>query len=97
MIDFYTTTNTPDTAHQLDAEAVAAEVIHTMTNTQSSCSGEGQSNRILKTFKEAMCLPHVARWKTASDKRIASLEKYGVFELVPVTSIPAVHKAVGTR
>ena len=34
-----TNTDTPDTAHQLDAEAVPAEVAYTRTNTQPSCSG----------------------------------------------------------
>ena len=32
----YTDTDTPDTAHQLDAEAVPAEVVYTRTNTQPS-------------------------------------------------------------
>ena len=44
-----------------------------------------------------MGLPQAARWKTASDKEIASLEKHGVFDLVPITSVPAGHKVVGTR
>ena len=34
-----TNTDMLDTAHQLDTEAVAAEVTYTMTNTQPSCSG----------------------------------------------------------
>ena len=46
--------DTPDTAHQLDAEVVVAEVAYTMTNTQPSCSGGGESDRTLNTFKEAM-------------------------------------------
>ena len=33
--------DTPDTAHQLDAEVVVAGVAHTMANTQPSCSGGG--------------------------------------------------------
>ena len=33
QLGLYTNTDTPDTAHQLDAEAVAAEVAYTMTNT----------------------------------------------------------------
>ena len=44
-----------------------------------------------------MSLPQAARWKTASDKEIASVEKHGVFNLVPITSVPAGHKVVGTR
>ena len=49
--------DTPEAAHQLDAEVVVAEVSYTMTNTQPSCSGGGESGRILNTFKEAMDLP----------------------------------------
>ena len=44
-----------------------------------------------------MGLPQAARWKTASDKEITSLEERGVFNLVPITSVPAGHKVVGTR
>ena len=44
-----------------------------------------------------MGLPQAGRWKTASDKEIASLEKHGVLNLVPITLIPAEHKIVGTR
>ena len=92
----YTNTNTPDTAHQLDAEAFPAEVAYTRTNTQLSCSGGGEPDRVPNVFKEAMGRPMVARWKTTSDEEIASLEKYGVFNLVPITSIPAGHKVAGT-
>ena len=41
QLGLYTNTDTPDTAHQLDAEAVTAEVAYTMTNTQPSCSASG--------------------------------------------------------
>ena len=44
-----------------------------------------------------MSLNQTARWKTASDKEIASLEKHGVFKLVPISSLAAGHKFVGTR
>ena len=71
---------------------IVAEVAYTTTNTQSSCSGGGQSDRVSNTFKEAMDLPQAARWKTASDKQIASLKKHGVFNLVPITSVPAGRK-----
>ena len=97
QLGIYTNTDPPNTAHQLDVEAVAAEVAYTMTNTQPSCSGGGESDRVPSTFKEAMGLPQAGRWKTASDKEIASLEKQGVFDLVPITSVPAGHKVVGTR
>ncbi|CAM9341906.1 unnamed protein product [Ascophyllum nodosum] len=97
QLGIYTITYTPDTAHQLDAEAVPAEVTYTRTITRPSCSGGGESDRVPNTFKEAMGLPQAARWKTASDKKIASLKKHGVFKLVPITSVLAGHKVVGTR
>ena len=43
-----TNTDTPDTAYQLDAEAVPAEVAYTRSNTQPSCSGEGKSGCVLQ-------------------------------------------------
>ena len=93
----YTNTDTLDTAHQLDAEVVPAKVPYTGTNTQPSCSGGGESDRVPETFKEAMGLPQVAYWKTVSDKEVASPEKHGAFNLVPITLVPAGHKIVGTR
>ena len=86
QLRLYTNTDTPVTVHQLDVEAVAAEVTYTTTNTQSSYSGGGELGCIPTTFKEAMGLPQAARWKTLSDKEIASLEKHGVFKLVPIPS-----------
>ena len=50
----YTNTDTPDTAHQLDAEAVPAEVAYTRTNTQPSCSGGGESDRVPNIFTKGM-------------------------------------------
>ena len=49
-----TNTGMPDTAHQLDAEAVPAEVAYTRTNTQLSCSGGGESDRVPNIFKGGM-------------------------------------------
>ena len=49
-----TNTDTPDTAYQLDAVAVPAEVAHTRTNTQPSCSGGGESDCVPNIFKEGM-------------------------------------------
>ena len=60
-----------------------------MTITQPSCSGGRESGRVPTIFKEAMGLPQVAHWKAELDKEIASLEKHGVFELVPITLVPA--------
>ena len=89
--------DTPDTAHQLDAEVVVAEDAYTMTNTQLSCSGGGESDRILNTFKEPMDPPQAARLKEALDKDIASLENHVVFGLVQIASVPAGHKFVSIR
>ena len=44
-----------------------------------------------------MIFPQAARWKVASDKEIASLEKHGVYELVLLTSVPNGRKVIGTR
>ena len=71
----YSNTDTPETGHQLDAEVVPAEVTCTTTNTQPSSSGGGESDRVPSTSKKVMGLPQAARWKTASEKEIASLEK----------------------
>ena len=73
QLGIYTNTDTPDTPHQLDTEAVAAEVAYTRTNTQPSYSRGGELGCIPSTFKEAMGLPQAARWKAVSDKEIASL------------------------
>ena len=85
----------PDTAYQLDAEVVVAEVAYTMTNTQPSCSGGGESDRILNILKEAMDLPQAARLKEALDKDIAGLDV--VFGLVQIASVLARHKFVSIR
>ena len=68
-----------------------------MTNPQPSCAGEGESDHVPSTFKEVIGLPQPACWKTASDKEVASLEKHGVLNLVPITSVYAGHRGVGTR
>ena len=82
----YTNTNTPNTVHQLDAEAVAAKVAYIMTNTQPSCSGGGKPDRIPNALKGVMSLPQTERWKAVSGNYIASLEKHGVFKLIPIPS-----------
>ena len=79
------------------SRVVVAEVAYTMTNTQPSCSGGGESDGILNTFKEAMDLIQAARLKEALDKNIASLENHVVFGLEPIASVPAGHKVVSIR
>ena len=88
-LGIYTNTDTPDTTHQLDAEAVPAEVAYTRTNTQPSYSGGGESDRVPNTFMEAVGQLQTVHWKTSSDKEMESLEKHGVFNLVLITSVPA--------
>ena len=96
-LDIYTNTDTPDTAHQLDAETVPVEVDYTRTDKQPSCSGGGELDRVPNAFKEAVGLSQAAHWKTASDKEIQSLETHGVFNLALITSVLAGHRVVGTR
>ena len=60
-LGLYTKMNTPNTANQLDAEAVAAEVTYIITNRQPSCSGGGDLDHVPNIFKEAMDLPQGAR------------------------------------
>ena len=87
----------PDTAYQLDAEVVVARVAYTITNTQPSCSGGGESDRILNILKEAMNLPQAARVKEVLDKDIASLDNRVVFGLVQIASVLAGQKIVSIR
>ena len=61
QLGLYTNMDTPDTAHQLDAEVVFVEVAYTMTNTQPSCWVGGEMDRIPNTFKEVTNLPQAAR------------------------------------
>ena len=96
-LGFYTNMDTLDTAYHLDAKTVAAKVAYTTNSTHPSYPGGGESYRVPNTLKEAMVLPQTAGWKAASDKEIASLEKHGVFNLVPITSVPARHKVFDTR
>lgn len=43
-----------------------------------------------------MSLPKAASWKATSDREITSLEKYGVYELVPSTAAPTGQRVIGT-
>ncbi|CAM9689341.1 unnamed protein product, partial [Ascophyllum nodosum] len=64
---------------------------------KESCLRGGEKERTPNTFKEAMSLPKAAYWKEAADKEIQSLEKHGVYELVPMSFVPSSQKVVGTR
>ena len=88
---------TEDITHQAENASFNVEYAYVATNALDSFSGGESKEQIPNTFKEAMTLPQAARWKLASDKEIASLEKHGVYELVPITSVPNGRKVVGTR
>ena len=64
---------------------------------KESCLRGGEKKRIPNTFKEAMSLPKAAYWKEAADKEIQSLEKHGVYELVPMFFVLSSQNVVGTR
>ena len=97
QLGLYINMDTPNTAHQLDAEAVAAEVAYTLPNTQVELFGRGRIGPHPEHLQGGHGLPKAARWKAASDKEIVSVEKHDVLKLVPITSVPAGHKIVGTR
>ena len=42
-----------------------------------------------------MSFPKAAYWKEAADKEIQSLEKHGVYELVPMFFVPSSQNVVG--
>ena len=88
---------TEDIAHQAESPSFNVEYAYVATNALGSVSLGGNKEQIPNTFKEAMTPPQAARWKVASDKEIASLEKHGMYELVPITSVPNGRKVVGTR
>ena len=76
-----------DIAHQLD-DTFSTGNAYATTNTQGRFSSGEQKEKIPNSFKEAMGLPQAERWKAASDRKVSSLEKHGVYELIPITSVP---------
>ncbi|CAN0341510.1 unnamed protein product [Ascophyllum nodosum] len=76
---------------------LSAEYAYAATNLQESCLRGGEKERIPNTFKEAISLPKAAYWKEAADNEIQSLEKHGVYELVPMSFVPSSQNVVGTR
>ena len=88
---------TEDIAHQAENASFDVQYAYVATNALESFSGGENKEQIPNIFKEAMTLPQAARWKVAPDKEIASLEKHGVYEVVPITSVPNGRKVVGTR
>ena len=54
-----TNTDTPDTAYQLDAKSVPAEVAYTRSNTQPSCSGVGKSDCVLQRGHDRLTLSYI--------------------------------------
>ena len=88
---------TEDIAHQAENTRIIIEYAYVATNALGSIFGREDQKPIPNTFKDAMTFPQAAHWKVASAKEIASLEKYGVYELVPITSFPNGRKVVSTR
>ena len=84
---------TEDIAHS----SFNIEYAYVATNALGSFFGGENKEPISITFKEAMTFPQAARWKVASAKEIVSLEKHGVYELVPISSISNGRKVVGTH
>ena len=67
---------TEDIAHQVENASFNVEYAYVATSALGIFSGGGgNKEQIPNTFKEAMALPQAARWKMASEKEIASLEK----------------------
>ena len=88
---------TEDIAHLVEKGSFNVEYAYVATNALGSFWGGQDKKQIPNTFKEAMTLSQAARWKVASDNEIASLEKHGVYELVPITSVPNLRIVIGTR
>ena len=87
-----------DIAHQMYYRGtLSAEYAYAATNLQESCLRGGENKRIPNTFKEAISLPKAVYWKEAADKEIQSLEKHGVYELVPMFFVPSSQNVVCTR
>ena len=88
---------TEDIAHQTENTSFNVEYAYVATNVLGNFSAEENKEQIPNTFKEAMTLPQAARWKVASDEEITSLKRHGVYDLVPITSVPSGRKVVSTR
>ena len=59
-----------------------------MTNMQPSCSRGRELDRITNNFEGAMGFHQVARWKVASNKETASLEKHVVVDWYQLPQSP---------
>ena len=88
---------TEDIAHQAENASFDVDYGYVATNALGSFAGGENKEQIMNPVKEAIALPQAARWEVTSAKEIASLGKHGVYELVPVTSVPNGRKSVGTR
>ena len=86
QLGFYTNTDTPDTAHQLDAKAVVPEVVYIMTNTQPSCSGGGGTGPYPEHLQgDHGLLPGGVLEGSVRQGNFES-GKHGVFNLIPIYS-----------
>ena len=93
----YTNVEAQDIAHHLENGSLFEECAYVSTASAGNHSGGGDKLKVPNTFKEAVSLPQAGRWKAAADKKITSLKKHGVHELVPLSSVPAGQDVVGSR
>ena len=66
------------------------------SNLLSEPRSDGEGITIPNTFEEAMETPQAAKWKEASDREMASLEKPEIFELVSSAPVPS-EKVIETK
>ena len=92
-------TEAHDIAHQRYYRGTfSVEYAYATTNLQESCLRRAKKEEITpNTFKEETSLSKPALWKEAADKEILSLEKHGVFEVVPIAFGPSPQEVVGIR
>ena len=59
--------------------------------------GEKKAKPVPNIFTETRKLPEAALWEATEDKKIASVIKHQVYDLVPITPVPAGSKIIGSR
>lgn len=69
----------------------------TSTQLQKRSKGKRKVIIVSNTFKEVRKLPEATFWEAAEDNEMASLIKHEVYDLIPITSVPARSKLIGSR
>ena len=87
-----------DFARQLD-DTFGTGNAYAITNIQGSffLSGKQKEKIANKHLQAGYVLPQAARWKAASEREVASLEKHGVYKLTPIISVSTGQRVIGTR